>query len=181
MRQDVNEFNPDQYWEEKFAELPGIRVDSSSFENLHNLSEGISYHTTISFDKEPSLSGEQDVVYLQPFLFLREEENPFKRQKRELPVEFSYPYSKQYMITVELPEGYEVEEYPQSFQTIIPNQGGSYRFISTLQDNTLTMIAGVTISAYHYSTEEYADVRKLFQDIVDSQNAFVVLKKKTTE
>ncbi|MEQ9264784.1 MAG: DUF3857 domain-containing protein [Balneolaceae bacterium] len=177
MRNNVKSINYNSYWENEYSTLPDIKVDSSSFKNLENLTESITYSTDFSFEKGDYFSTSDDLIYLNPFMFLSRQENPFKRNERELPVEFSHTYSKQYLVNLKIPDGYVVEEMPESKQVAIPNRGGSYRFITSATDSSLTFVSNIRISAYRYETSEYPLLKDLFQNIVDTQNAIVVLRK----
>ena len=55
-----------------------------------------------------------DHLYINPMLFPQLKSNPFIQTERVLPIEFPYPYKFTMLSTLTLPEGYEVEELPQS-------------------------------------------------------------------
>ena len=181
IRQDVKSINFNSYWEDEFTDLPGLVVDSSNFENLENLSENVTYQTAFSFEKDESLSLNQDIIYFQPFLFKKLEENPFKKPERQFPVEFPFPSSEQMMVNVKIPEGYVVDEIPETKQFMLPNGGGYYRFMSSVSDSTLTFVSTTNIASVYYPPEEYASIKELFQTKVDATNATVVLKKESSE
>tara|TARA_R110000868_G_scaffold410693_6_gene699893 strand:+ start:15564 stop:17534 length:1971 start_codon:yes stop_codon:yes gene_type:complete len=180
-RQNVKSINFKQYWENEYKDLPGLVVDSANFENLQNLNKNVTYETTFSFDKDESFNLDQDVLYFQPLLFLKLEQNPFKKPTRELPIEFSYPYSIQQMVKVEIPDGYVVEELPESVNYMLPNGGGYYRFITGVTGNILTAVSTTSISQIYYSSEEYSAIKELFQAKVDATTGMVVLKKESPE
>lgn len=180
-RQTVKSINFKNYWESEFEHLSGLVVDSASFENLENLDANVTYETTFSFDKNESLSLDEDVIYFQPFLFLKFEENPFKKVIRHFPVEFSYPYSQQQMVKVEIPEGYVVEELPKPENYILQNGGGYYSFMIDVSGNILTAVSTTNISSIFYSSEEYSAIKELFQAKVNATTGMVVLKKESSE
>lgn len=180
-RQDVKSINFKKYWENEYKDLSGLVVDSASFENLQDLGANVTYETTFSFDKDESLNLDKEVLYLQPFLFLKLEENPFKKPTRQFPVEFSYPYSQQQMVKVEIPDGYVVEELPEPANYLLPNDGGYYRFMVGVSGNTLTVVSTTNISSIYYGAEEYSSIKEMFQAKVDAMNGIVVLKKESSE
>lgn len=181
IRNEVKSINFNSYWEEELQDLPGLKVDSSNFSNLENLSENITYETSFSFDKDQSLTGDKEVIYLQPFLFKRMRENPFKKSERQFPVEFAYPYSEQLMVSVQIPDGYVIDELPEIRQVQLPNGNGYYRFISTANGNKLTFVSTTSIGSVYYGPDEYAAIKELFQTKVDATNDMVVLKKEGSE
>lgn len=71
---------------------------------------------TIKEELDFTIQTEQvgDHLYINPMLFPQLETNPFIQTDRVLPVEFPYPYKFTLLCKLALPEGYEVEELPQS-------------------------------------------------------------------
>ncbi len=181
LRTEVDRLNFTSYWEEKYDELEDLSVDSASFDNLQSQTESVTYNVALSFKMEEEMSLDNDIIYLDPFLFLSEPESPFKKADRKFPVEFSFPYNSQHMVRVELPEGYVVEEIPETIQITLPNQGGYYRFMSSVTGNTLTFVSTTNLAAYYYPKEEYQDVKKLFEAKYQATNGLVVLKKEGSE
>lgn len=179
IRQNVNLFNPNEYWENSYKDLPGLSVDSSLFNNVELFTGSVSYTTNFSFDTEQSISTQNETIYLQPFLFLNEDENPFKKRTRDLPVEFAYPFSKQHIITIKIPEEYVIDELPESFMHVLEDKNGVFRFMVTQNGNTLTLVSSFDIKSVYFSPDKYQDVKDLFQKRVEAVNAVVVLKKKT--
>lgn len=181
IRGEVNTINFNSYWEDKYQELPDFEIDSSKFENLENLSENVSYEASFSFGKEDNLLLDRDLIYLEPFLFKKMPENPFKKQNRRFPIEFLYPFSEQLMVKIEIPEGYTVDELPETRQVQLPSGDGYYRFMSSITDNILTFVSTTNIGSVYYSPDDYQAIKELFQVKVDATNAVVVLKKEGSE
>ncbi len=180
-RQNVKSINFNSYWEDKYDFLPGLEVDSSSFQNLEDLSSNVTYETTFSFEKDESLNLEQNTIYFQPFLFLKVEENPFKKAQRDFPVEFSYPFSQQQLVKVEIPKGYVIDEIPEAVNLMLPDGKGHYRYITNVSDSIITAVSTTNISSVYYTPEEYDKIKELFQAMVDATNANIVLKKEGSE
>ena len=181
IRQDVKSINFNSYWEDEYEDLPCILVDSSSFENLEDLSKSINYTIQLSFDKDKSFALDQELIYFQPFLFRKLEENPFKKETREFPVEFAYPFSDQLMIRIEIPDGFLVDELPETVRIQLPDGNGYYSFMSSLSGNTLTFVSTTNIESIYYGPEYYSSLKELYQAKVDATNTTVVLKKESSE
>jgi transglutaminase-like putative cysteine protease len=181
MRQEVNTINFNSYWEDELSELNGLEVDSSEFRNIGDLSGKISYTTHFSYEKNDGLMLDKDLIYFQPLQFLRTEENPFKKPDRKFPVEFSYPFTNQLMVRVEIPEGYEVDELPESKIYSLTNGGGLYRFDVSVMGGMINVVSSLSIQGISFPAEEYEEMKELFQAMIDSQNAMVVLKKTDSE
>ncbi len=177
VRSKAEELFPEKYWEERLSDLEELEVDSASFGSFEDLNEPLTYETHFSYKINDGLSSNESVIYLQPFLFLKDEENPFKKPTRKFPVEFSYPYSEQFRIQVQIPDGYEVDEMPEQVQFALPNNGGYYRFNLSARGNIISAMSQLDIKGVSYSPDEYEAIKKVFQLKVDAENSMLVLKK----
>lgn len=110
-------------------------------------------------------------------MFLALKENPFKAEDRAFPVEINYPYKRQYVASLTIPEGYVIDEIPKNTQIRLPNNTGYYRFMVSQQGDKLTLISDINIASTYYGVEDYSMVKDLFQKVVDSQSFTVVLEK----
>lgn len=181
LRSEVNLSELDEYWENEFDGIQGIRVDSSSFDNLENMGEQISFQTSLSIPSESVFDVNGNLIYLKPFLFLALQENPFKAEDREFPIEINYPYKRQYVTSLTIPEGYVIEEIPKNTQIRLPNNTGYYRFMVSQQGDKLTLVSDINIASTYYGVDDYSMVKDLFQKVVDSQSFTVVLEKIKSE
>lgn len=116
-------------------------------------------------------------IYLQPMLVGAEKENPFKLEKREYPVDFGCPIEEMYMFSIEIPEGYVVEELPQTAAFALPNKGGMFRYNITSLDNKITLMSTLKIEKPLFVGDEYAIIKQFYDLIVAKQAEQVVLKK----
>ncbi len=181
LRTEVNLSDLDEYWENEFNDIQGIRVDSFSFDNLEKMGEQISFQTSLSIPKESVFDVNGNLIYLKPFLFLVLQENPFKAEDREFPVEINYPCKRQYVASLTIPEGYVIDEIPKNTQIRLPNNTGYYRFMVSQQGDKLTLVSDINIASTYYRVEDYSMVKNLFQKVVDSQSFTVVLEKIKSE
>ena len=53
-------------------------------------------------------------------LSLATKENPFKQEKREFPIDFSFPFENISTTIINLPEGYRVESIPEAMAMQYP-------------------------------------------------------------
>ncbi|HEX9979516.1 MAG TPA: hypothetical protein VGB50_03000 [Flavobacterium sp.] len=109
-------------------------------------------------------------------LFFALNENPFKQERREFPVDFAYPTEDKYAITIALPEGYTVETVPQP---LIYNMKGLGAFKYNIQANQKTVQLSVVfeINSAIVSPQHYDSLKSFFKEVIDKQNERIVLKK----
>ena len=56
----------------------------------------------------------ENILTVQPLLFETMQKNPFKQEKRKLPVEFNYPQDERINVNFAVPKGYALDEAPKS-------------------------------------------------------------------
>ena len=166
--------------EEKYLEdLKGTHAEwtinayeNSNFENVEQDLEEV-------FTLELSLQATSaaDKIYFQPMVAGAEKENPFKLEKREYPVDFGCPMEEMYMYTIELPEGYQIEELPEPAIFALPDKGGIFRYNVSNLGNKFSVMSLLKIDKTMFVGEEYASLKQFYDMVVAKQAEQVVLKK----
>ena len=124
-RMALNQEKEETYAQNQFKDdITDMELKSYSFENKTKLTEPLKSHYELSIQSEASVIDGR--IYLNPMLNEDLTENPFKLEKRTFPVNYGYPYSETYIMTLELPKGYEIEELPEATRIGLPNKGGSF-------------------------------------------------------
>ena len=67
-------------------------------------------------------------IYLNPILIKFFTKNPFLREARNFPVDFGYPHSYEYSMTIDIPDNYEIATVPQNKTISLPNNQGLLDF-----------------------------------------------------
>ena len=85
-----------------------IVLSNSRIDSLGKYDEplGISYYIDIKSDKE-------DIIYFNPLMGTELKENPFKSAQRLYPVEMPYTMDETFVLQMEVPNGYVVDELPK--------------------------------------------------------------------
>jgi hypothetical protein len=118
------------------------------------------------------------LIYLNPFVLLRQEENPFKSEKREYPVDFGSPHEKIYMIKITIPDGFLVDELPQSRVMVLPDNTAKYSYNLTQISNQIIITSGFQINRNIFVQDEYPHLREFYNQVIAKQAEQIVLKKK---
>ncbi|OIQ21305.1 MAG: transglutaminase [Flavobacterium sp. MedPE-SWcel] len=119
-----------------------------------------------------------DKIYISPMLFLMQEENPFKQEKREYPIDFIYPRQDRYMISIKLPEGYVVESVPESISLGMEQGIGDFNYNVVANSNQIMLRATMNINYAAISQEYYTTIKDFFQQTIEKQTEKIVLVKK---
>jgi len=113
-----------------------------------------------------------DTIYpLDVFLFKPE----FLNTKRSVPIYFGYPHSRQYIVNVNIPEGYKFETDIKSF---LIKYNGITATSKVYQDSSnFKIIIILKITKPMFSVDEYYNIRTVYTQIQDLKNTALIIKK----
>ncbi|WP_321435887.1 DUF3857 domain-containing protein [uncultured Bacteroides sp.] len=155
----------------------GITIKECSFKNKDSFSP--SAIEKFTFTKE-AISNDNH-IYLNPMIFPHLTKNQFIKETRKLPIEFSYPQTFKLTCVLDLPEGYQVEELPESIKINLDKEGCSCTYRIQLIDNQIQLQYIFSLKRIIYSKDEYASLRNFWGTIVDKNNEQIVLKKASSQ
>lgn len=119
-----------------------------------------------------------EFIYCRPVLDFLFTENPLKSLKREFPVDLSHPLKANYVLLLELPNGYDVEELPEPDRISLENNGGKISFSCSKSGNRIIQYTlKMNIAQLHFPPEEYLGLRKFFDLAAEKTQLQLVLKK----
>ena len=153
----------------------GIVKDSFEFVNKTNVKQPLL--TNYIFEDETNIQKIGDRLFINPLLYIGQDENPFKKEGRKFPVEIGSSIQENYNISLELPEGYTVEYLPQSIKLELPDNLGSYYFAISEGDTSINAIRKLSLNRPIYSAAEAAGLRELFLRIVEVEAEKIILSK----
>lgn len=168
--------NPDQYLERLENRYDGIDIENLVTQNL-NSDQHKPVGESFEFSGNNHVEMIGDKMYISPMLFYSTTENPFKRDKREYPVDFTFPLQEKYSISLELPEGYAIESLPKSEGFAITDNMTVFKFLLNQNGNKLQLVVQEELNAPIISSEHYQDLKNYYQKVVDKQNEKIVLKR----
>jgi hypothetical protein len=153
----------------------GIVKDSFEFVNKTNVKQPLL--TNYTFEDETNIQKIGDRLFINPLLYIGQDENPFKKEGRKFPVEIGSSIQENYNISLELPEGYTVEYLPQAIKLELPDNLGSYYFAVSEGDTSINAIRKLSLNRPIYSAAEAAGLRALFLRIVEVEAEKIILAK----
>lgn len=116
-----------------------------------------------------------EISYFSPPLITKITENPFKRAKRNFPIEYDYPYGYSESIKIKLPEGMQISEKPKNTRASITKM----LFNKTYFTGTDYIECRRSFSMRRdiFSPREYEKLKDLYDQAVLSDQDQVVLIK----
>ena len=150
-------------------------VDKITIDSLRNGNEQLK----INVDFKMKQDQDNDIIYFTPAMFSDSfRENPLVAANRKFPVEMEYPIDQMYVLNMEVPEGYEVDEMPKSTKVLFNNNEGYFQYQLAKSDNVIQLRLSIKLLKATFPASEYNDLREFFSFIVKKQNEQIVFKRK---
>ncbi|WP_310991346.1 transglutaminase [Aequorivita marina] len=152
------------------AELSNLQ-----FENLNAPGSPVSLaYDFESFDEVEDVAGK---LYFSPMVYLATKETPFKSETREYPIDYGYPIKNRYIVSIELPAGYQVESIPENAAFTLGENTGSYRYLISQVGNKLQLSVEFAINQSLIGATEYINLKKFYELLIAKEQEKVVLSK----
>ena len=162
----VKDFTGPRLWNVSKSEFANVKEIHMPFKETHQFTVG--EQATIT----------ENTIYFNPFIIGREDENPFKTEKREYPVDFGNTFEELYMVKIAVPEGYAVEELPASKVVALPENAARYSYSFVQNGNVINLTSSLLINRALFSQDQYTNLREFYNQVIAKQAEQVVLKKK---
>ena len=169
---------PDRsFWEGRLGNgREEAKIEDLTFKNLDNKNKKLTSSASFSILDEAITM--DDFIYFTPVIYSNFDENPFKVEKRQFPVDFPYPFEEKVVLDIEFPEGYTIEELPEAIDISIPNGGANYQFAVRETGDKIQVVNQLSISQTQFAPDEYQELKMLFDQMIEKQGEQIVLKKK---
>ncbi len=174
-RQKYYTANEEEYLENLENTYNGMEISGYKLENKDDITKPIV--ETFSFSKENACDRIADKVYLSPMLFFATEENPFKLDNREYPIDFSYPWADKYIINIRIPSGYKTEILPEPSRVMLPDNLGSFLFNINETGDIIQVMVQTEMNSAIVSSVYYGAVKEFFKQLVEKETEKIVLTK----
>lgn len=168
--------NGAESWMENYLDLDNIEfsIDSLSFKNEQNVN--LSLQMEGNFNMEPIDDPNGEFIYLN--LFSEDKsKNPFLKEKRQYRIDYNYPRSKSIVLKFILPDGFHFEDYPRGQKIELPNDSGSYLFITKNNGRELSVRTSFAINISSFSKKDYEILREFYSQMSKLMGSQIVIKR----
>lgn len=150
-----------------------VKIENGHIDSLHKPGLPVS----VQYDFKFKLG--DDIIYYNPILMENAyKTNPFKSAKRFYPVEMPYCMDETYILDMEIPEGYVVDELPKSEKALLNTKDGFYEYIIQQSDGHIQLRSRLKLYKATFEPAAYETLRNFFAFVVEKQNNQIVFKKK---
>ncbi len=148
-------------------------IDSIQLDSLSHFNDPLG----IRYDFVVKQQGGADIVYFNPLLGEGYKTNPFKSMSRHYPVEIPYLIDETYILSMEIPAGYQVDEIPKSARVAYNNDEGMFEYLIQKGESNIQMRVRLKLNKTLFPTDEYDTLRDFFAFVVKKENEQIVFKK----
>ena len=141
-------------------------ISDFTYENLNDLEQPIKER----FNVEKEMDEINGDYYVYPFFMLGyPEENPFKMEKRDYPVDFGYPFVINYLMAIDLAPSQSVSYLPPSKAFKLPDNMGACNVAFSESNGKINLRFNIQINETHFAPELYPTLKEFFAQVVKSK------------
>jgi len=174
IRDKVKEKGEETYFKELQKEFGAdIKMEKTKIDSLNNYDDPLKLEYSFALNKE-----DEDILYINPMLDEAIKDNPFKSAERLYPVEMPYVMDDTYILNMQVPTGYKVDELPKQVAVKLNADGdGYFEYLVTQSENTISFRSRLKLNRTVFNPEEYDFLREFFKLIVNKHSEQIVFKK----
>ncbi len=117
-------------------------------------------------------------IFVNPFLIRFFDENPFKAEERNYPVDFGYPRKYEFALSMAVPEGYKVKSLPEKMGLQLPGEAGLLKLDSSEEFGRVSVSFEFSVNATQINSKAYELIKTFFGKAVEIQNqSYIVLER----
>ncbi len=147
-------------------------MTNTGIDSLSNYDYHVSVHYDFDFE-----NSKEDLIYFNPILANLKKDNPFKAADRQFPVEMPYKTEDTYILMMEIPKGYAVDDLPKSAKVSLNGSDGMFQYLISASNGAIQLMYKVQIKRATFDPEDYNTLREFFAYIVKKQNEPIVFKR----
>jgi hypothetical protein len=174
-RNSIENENLEAYIKAAQNDKAGIEIENYKVEDLSEIEKPLKENYTITV--EPETVG--DKVILFPFFNKTYiSENPFKMKERSYPMDFGFPFTNTYLISIDLGSVYQIEQLPKSRTIKLPGEDGECSVTYVGEGNKVNIRFNMKLNAHHFPSDAYQPLKDFFGTMVTMlKEESIVLKK----
>jgi len=151
-------------------------VQKHEVQNISTLDKPLEEYCEVSM--EDFAIKANDKIYFNPYLFFREETNPFNADTRTYPVDFERMVDKTVVCNLVVPDNYIVEELPENKVLVLPGNAAKCTFSTTQTGNKIMVMSKLQFNKTFFLPSEYLSLREFYGKLVAKKAENIVLKQK---
>lgn len=132
---------------------------------------------TIDYDFVLKNLSKADMLYFNPVVNEVYKKNHYKAMNRHYPVEIPYIIDDTYLLNMELPSGYKVDDMPKSARINYNGNEGFFEYLIQKGETSIQLRIHLKLNKTFFDVEEYQTLRDFFSNIEKKENEIIILRK----
>jgi hypothetical protein len=175
-RDKYREYNSQEEYRKYFEqENPVIYVNKCTINDIDSVAKSVTDEYEITILNKTSVIN--DEIYVDPLLFLKLTDNPFKPENRIYPVDFTIPLEEIIMVKFNLPEGFSIKELPKPCKLVLPDKTAEFLYNSINLGDSFQITCKLKISKPVFLQTEYPNLREFYNMVIAKQSEPAIIKR----
>jgi len=165
----------DEYLKSLESEYIGLSVEKYNLIGIDSLQQPVQENMSIILKNKITKANNQ--MYINPLMFDKYTENPFKADERVYPVDFTTSREETQIFNLELPAGFSINQLPKNIKMVLPENSASFQMLSSADESTVHVLFKLNINKPVFSQSEYQNLKAFFDELVKKQAEMLIIKK----
>ncbi|PCE63359.1 DUF3857 domain-containing protein [Sediminicola luteus] len=171
-----NELDEETYLGNLEEKYKGVEIENYEVRDKTDKNKPVTEVFEVLAEESVELIG--DKMYFSPLLWFANEENVFKRDQREYPIDFGYPWQDKHVMSITIPEGYQIESIPEAINISLPENMGKFTMRVVPKGNkSIQVLSELGFNEAVIPAMEYPHIKEFYKKVVEKQTEKVVLSK----
>ena len=172
MRERMKREQPADFFDNLRKAMPDYRqMGDAGFDSLSTPEVPLRWHYAMNYHLT------QKTLYFNPILHERMNANPLSDPDRDYPVEMPYRVDNNYVLIMDIPKGYAVDQLPKSVHYILQDSSCSFEYQLHLEGGSIDFRMRLRLLKAIYPVEQYPALRDFFAQVVQKEKEPIVFKK----
>lgn len=119
----------------------------------------------------------QQTIYLNPIMHERLTNSPLQSPERHYPVEMPYRVDNNYVLRMEIPKGYRIDQLPRSARYSLADSSASFEYLISADSKAIDFRMRLRLNRTNYQVSEYPGLRDLFSMIIQKEKEPIIFSK----
>ena len=119
----------------------------------------------------------QKTIYFYPIMHERMNDSPIPDPERHYPVEMPYCIDNNYILHMEVPGGYVIDQLPKPAHFTLEDGSGSFEYQIGTDGKTIDFHSRLQLKRTNYTVAEYSGLHDFFSLVVQKEKERIIFKK----
>lgn len=172
MRAYLRRAKPEDFFENLRKNMADYKqMDEHGFDSVGVPEEPLSWHYSMTYRFR------QKTLYFYPIMHERMNASPLPNPERHYPVEMPYRVDNNYVLHMDIPKGYRVDQLPKSVTYRLEDGSGSYEYLISNDGSSIEFHMRMQLKRAIYSVAEYQGLHDFFALVVQKEKEPIIFKK----